>query len=136
MPFRVIEHTADAGVEASGGSFSELVEALATGMFSLIADIEGLPLEREVRVEVWSDTPADLVVDTLSELLWRSEVDRVVLGGFRVSADDAAHLEVIAHGASYDTVGLTGAPIKAVTYHDLEVGEDDDGWHARVYFDV
>jgi SHS2 domain-containing protein len=136
MPFRVIEHTADAGIEASAASLPGLVEALATGMFSLIADIEPCPSESRVVVGVESDTLEDLVVDILSELLWRSEVDRVVFCRFEASLPGPSRLEVIAYGVSSDTAGLTGAPVKAVTYHDLEVREDDAGWHARVYFDV
>jgi SHS2 domain-containing protein len=136
MPYRALDHTADAGIEATASSLAELVEALATGMFSLIADIDPCVREGEVTIAVQSETPADLVVDALSELLWRSEVDRLVLCRFEVSIEGRTHLEAIAHGASYDTVGLTGAPIKAVTYHDLEVVEDDGGWRARVYFDV
>jgi SHS2 domain-containing protein len=33
-------------------------------------------------------------------------------------------------------VELTGPPIKAVTYHQLQVAETDEGWSATVYFDV
>lgn len=135
MPFRVLDHTADAAIEATAPTFPALVEALAEGMFALVADI-GECVGPEVHVTVSAVTVEDLVVDTLSALLWTAEVDGLVLCRFAVTASDATLVEVAAIGVPSQGVALSGAPVKAVTYHDLDVRRDADGWYARVTFDV
>ena len=138
MTRSTVSHTADAGLEARSPTFSGLIGELAAGMFELMAPLESRRRSMTVRVDVSADSPEQLAVDLLSELLHRSEADDCFLFSFRVLVDQGPplRLEVEADGAPADQVELSGAPIKAVTYHDLVVREEDDGWFARVYFDV
>ena len=41
-----------------------------------------------------------------------------------------------AGGMPWTGIELRGAPIKAVTWHDLAIVEVPDGWWARIIFDV
>jgi SHS2 domain-containing protein len=136
MPYRVLDHTADVGIEATADTFPALVAALAAGMFSFIADIEPCPRDRSLSVSVEADSLEDLVVDVLSELLYASEANDVIFCGFEVSRPSDTRLDVEVWGPDAATVTLSGAPVKAVTYHDVEVRSDDDGWYGRVYLDV
>ena len=72
----------------------------------------------------------------LSELLYRSEVDRLALVAFSAETEDDNRVTVTAGGMPLDELELRGPPIKAVTYHELLVTESDDGWYGRVIFDV
>ena len=137
MPFRVLSHTADTGIEASADTLSALIEQLATGMFALIAPIQPSAAERWHTVDVQSPTVEDLVVDTLSELVYLAEVEDVVFCAFRAEASsEALKVSMSAGGVPTTAVEASGPPIKAVTYHRLLVEEREDGWHGRVYFDV
>jgi len=137
MSYRVLSHTADTGIEATGDSLSSLVTELATGMFSLVATIEPSAAVRWTKVRVESATPEDLVVDTLSELVYLSEIEDLVFCAFRVdSSPGALAITVEAGGVPVGAVEPSGPPIKAVTYHRLVVEEREDGWYGRVYFDV
>jgi SHS2 domain-containing protein len=137
MSYRVLSHTADTGIEATGDSLSSLVTELATGMFSLVATIEPSAAVRWAQVRVESATPEDLVVDTLSELVYLSEIEDLVFCAFRVdSSPGALAITVEAGGVPVAAVEPSGPPIKAVTYHRLVVEEREDGWYGRVYFDV
>ena len=136
MPYRVLDHTADAGVEATEPTFPGLVEELAAGMFALIAEVEPCSPEVEASVAVESESREDLVVDVLSELLFRSEVEDVVFCEFEASETGGGGVTVTARGVPSRALPLTGAPVKAVTYHDLIVAPRAEGWYGRVYFDV
>ena len=137
MSYRVLSHTADTGIEATGDSLSSLVAELATGMFSLVATIEPSAAVRWTKVRVESATLEDLVVDTLSELVYLSEIEDLVFCAFRVdSSPGALAITVEAGGVPVAAVEPSGPPIKAVTYHRLVVEEREDGWYGRVYFDV
>jgi SHS2 domain-containing protein len=78
----------------------------------------------------------DLVVEVLSELLYESEVEDLMLCGFRCKLRSSHRIRVSAGGVPTSEVDLEGPPIKAVTYHDVTVKHDAGGWIGRVYFDV
>ncbi|MBW3666668.1 MAG: archease [Actinobacteria bacterium] len=135
MPYEILSHTADTGIEATSPTLTRLIADLATGMFALMAE-PARSGDVEVRVEASAATPEDLVVDLLSELLYQSEIDDVHLSGFDVEAMGELEFAVKARGVPLSEIDLTGPPIKAVTYHQVSVEETGDGWRARVYFDV
>lgn len=134
MPYTILSHTADTGIEATAGTFPELVAELATGMFALMASVPAAEGGR-VEIELNGTNLADLVVDTLSELLYRLEVDDALFADFDITFEDGC-LRVSAATVPLAGVDVTGPPIKAITYHDLVVEERETGWFARVYFDV
>ena len=137
MSYRVLSHTADTGIEATGDSLPSLVVELATGMFSLVATIEPSAAVRWTKVRVESATLEDLVVDTLSELVYLSEIEDLVFCTFRVDLSPGAFSVTLeAGGVPVAAIEPSGPPIKAVTYHRLVVEEREDGWYGRVYFDV
>jgi len=135
MPFVVLSHTADTGVEATADSFPELVAELATAMFALMAAVDESPEGIRVAVSVSSATREDLVVEALSDLLYRFEVEDVVFVEIAVE-ETQSDFVIAARGVPLADVEIIGPPIKAVTYHDLVVEERPDGWFGRVYFDV
>ena len=132
----MLSHTADTGIEATAVSFSALLGELATGMFALMGHPQPGSAERTVTVDVEAASREDLVVDLLSELLYQSEVEDLFFYCFDVEARSPMNTRVIATGVGNTAVDLTGPPIKAVTYYDVAVVEDDVGWYGRVYFDV
>lgn len=137
MPHRFLAHTADSGIEATADSLSMLIRELAAGMFGLMARIEPAAAERWIDTRIESPSVEDLVVDTLSELLWLAEVEGIHLCEFRVTADESPYRAIVeAGGVPIGTVQAVGPPIKAVTYHELLIDQAEDGWRGRVYFDV
>lgn len=137
MGHEVLDHTADTGIEATAHSLGGLIGELSTGMFSLMANVDPTLAERWVSVQVGASSPEDLVVDCLSELLYRSEVENLLFCDIRATVAPGtleAHIE--AGGVPSTSVDLDGPPIKAVTLHDLAAEERSDGWYGRVYFDV
>lgn len=137
MPYRVLAHAADTGIEATADSIAGLIRELATGMFELKDPLERGAAERWIEVRVESPTVDDLAVDTLSVLLYHSEVEDLLFCAFEVEKEpEALAIRVKAGGVPAAAVELVGPPIKAVTYHKLLIEERDDGWYGRMYFDV
>ncbi|MDJ0924306.1 MAG: archease [Acidimicrobiia bacterium] len=136
MPYTVLSHTADAGIEATASTLSELLCELATGMFSLMGSLEPCAQTQAVEVDVASTSRDELVVDVLSELLYHSEVEDLFLCSFEARTSEPHRVHMRAGGVPNSAVKLSGAPIKAVTYHDVAVHETADGWYGRVYLDV
>jgi SHS2 domain-containing protein len=138
LPHRILSHTADTGVEASAPGLAALVAELAAGMFESMGSLrQGWDgPATEIDVEVSAPTPEDLVVDALSELLYESEVEDLFLFDFRAEPVDRLAVRVRARGVLFTQVETTGPPIKAVTYHEVEVVDTPGSCRGRVYFDV
>ena len=134
--YEILDHTADTGVEASAASLAELVESLATGMFELMADMGPCSRATTVEFEVGAKADDELVYEALSELLYQSEVEDLLFCEIDIEVIGDRSLAITARGIPSKDAEVVGPPIKAVTYHDIEVSERDDGWHGRIYFDV
>lgn len=131
-----LSHTADTGIEATASSLTGLIRQLALGMFELMAVIEPCPDDIALGTTVTASTNEDLVVDCLSELLFLSETEDVHFCRVEVEESGESTVQMSMGGVPISDVELTGPPIKAVTYYDMEIAERDDSWYGRVYFDV
>lgn len=136
MGYRVLPHTADTGIEATGHNLAELIEVLSRGMFELMARCDPSAHRHPLTLSVAAPTIEDLVVDILSELLFRSETQDLVFCDFRVTLQPGPAATVETGGIPIHDVEPAGPPIKAVTYHDLVIEERERQWYGRVYFDV
>ncbi len=137
MPrYRILPHTADVGIAASGTTLAEAFENAAFGMFDLMFDLSAVEAAEECRVEASAETDGELLVAWLSALLAEAEIRGLAFGRFRVEMLAGGRLSGLAAGARSDARELRGPPVKAVTYHDLAVEESPEGWEVRVIFDV
>lgn len=137
--YRVLSHTADTGVEAFADTFETVLAAAAVGMFATMYDLSAINPTGQITLSVPpADRQDELLVDALSELLYRSETEDLVATEVTVSSDRmGGELHLVAATATTAGLELQGAPVKAVTYHDLDVAQLPTGrWRARLYFDT
>ena len=135
MSYEVLSHTADTGIVARGKTRDDLFVQAAEGMFSLMYEPTGSPT-RSVAVAVGAESIEELLVEWLSELLYLSESREIAMERFEIERFEDGRVQGSASGTSFDRVQLTGPPVKAVTYHQLEVSEGPEGFRARLIFDV
>ena len=137
MRFRTIEHTADIGIEVEADNLSELFEGVAAAMFSLIVDPDTVrqTVERELSLE--AGDLEELLFMWLNELLFVLYADGLLFSGFKVKDIGEDRLVATATGEKLDPQRhRLDEEIKAATYHEMMVERRDDGWKARVIFDV
>jgi len=136
LPYRILSHTADTGIEATAPTFAELVGELARAMFALMATVDPCPADHHLTMTVPAAPREELVVDALSELLYQAEVEDLILCDIKVEEAEDGSLRIEAAGVGTKEVELAGPPVKAVTYHALTAEPRDDGWFGRVILDV
>jgi SHS2 domain-containing protein len=131
--YREIEHTADRALHVWGRELSDLFVGAARGMYSLMADVEGLVATgwREVRLEALDREM--LLVDWLNELLFFTEMEALLFVGFQIEGLDETTLQARAGSIPGE---VTKAGIKAATFHNLELKHNEDGWSTDLTFDV
>lgn len=129
MTRRWLDHTSEVELELRAGSEAELFAEAAAALGELLGAGHGEPVEREVRVAA-HDRGA-LLVTWLEELVFLAEMEGLVPEGATARVGPGS-VEGIVRGRC----AVPRPLVKAVTYHRLEVGQDDAGWHARVVLDV
>jgi SHS2 domain-containing protein len=135
--YEIFEHTADLGLRVVAADLETLFVDAACGLFSIIvANLDEVRLVREVEIRVAGTATDYLLFDWLSELLYLSESERLLLADFQVRLTDEG-LVAMARGEPQDpTRHHLAHEVKAVTYHGLKVEQTSDGWLAEVILDI
>jgi SHS2 domain-containing protein len=135
--YQMIDHTGDIGIVVRAPDARSLYERAALALFDILTDLGQVRGTDPLEVEVSARDREELMVRWLAELLFLHETRRLMFGRFDVREIGEQELKAKAWCEPFDParhVVLT--ELKAVTYHELLVSEDRDGWSARVIFDV
>ena len=136
-PFEVVEHTADIGIQVSGETREALFRNAALGMMSLIVDVHRVRPDTAEMIRVEGGDNVDLLVNWLSELLFRFDARQRVYSEFEIEPIKTQALTATVRGEDFGPDRhRPDTEIKAVTYHEACVEESDRGWRAYVLFDV
>lgn len=155
---REFEHTADLGMTVRADTLEELFRRAAAGMMALVRaddaddergrdaltdvggispDVDETPRDVEIRTIAIDPPKKDigtLLVRWLRELLYLQEVEGFVYGEADFERLDASGLCATVTARTEPARQIR--ELKGVTYHGLEVEREDDGWRARVIFDI
>lgn len=142
-------HTAEIGFRVWAPNLPALFTCAARALFALIvtgdpanggaqaAEPVPPPATRRQVVVVAPDLES-LLVEWLNELLYLHEASGAFMQVESItaleSAPDRAQLEAIA--VEVPSLHAPRLHVKAVTYHQLRVAPDGDGWRAEVFLDI
>ncbi|GAB4166248.1 MAG: archease [Geothermobacteraceae bacterium] len=130
---RLLEHTADIGIELEADSLAELLRQ-ATLSFPELVDFESTgPLSCR-STGMTADSVEELLVNWYNELVFLLEQGLVVVDAHILTCSNTK-LEAELHCAPV-APGRPLREIKAATWHQLEVTHTTEGWRARVYLDL
>jgi protein archease len=140
VPWAVVEHTADVGIEVRAASLDALFVDAAGGFCDVVTEAARIGAEEEHTFEVEAGGLDLLLVTWLEELLFRFETTGVLYPHGEASVEgkgDSWSLRARMSGERFDAARHPlKVQVKAVTYHELEVARDEHEWRARVIFDI
>jgi len=132
MPYELIDHTGDLGLVARAPTLEELFAECGRALTAILADVPTRSPSGTDSFPVPGAEPAEELRDFLAELLYRFSADHRIYTEFKAGRGAVA--------ASWEPYDPARHPLrtelKAVTYHQLEVVREGDGWRGRVIFDV
>jgi len=139
--FKVLDHTADIGINAYGTDTRELFNNAASGMFSLMVDLntveENIEREVELSAEDEDEDEETLLVEWLNELIYIFDVEHVLFKRFEIDILSEDHLKAKCFGEKLEAERHNlKREIKAATYHMLKIAKIDRGYEATVIFDI
>jgi len=137
MGYRILDHTADLGLEVTAASREELYTGAVVALFDLLTEQSLVRSETSHEMVVDGNDPADLLVNFLREALYLWNGEEWLVKTCTVRQADARQVTALLHGEPFDPARhRIKREIKAVTYHQVSVEQGGDGWTARIVFDV
>lgn len=134
MSYTLRDHTADVAVEATAPSLGGVFAAVAEGMAAAMcedAPVEGARFE----INVTAESRTALLFDYLDHLIYERDV-RQVLPVNHAATVRTEPWQVSGQYTGVPLESVTARNLKAVTYSEMELSEQSDGWYAYVVFDV
>ena len=135
--YKLIEHTADMGIEARADSLPGVLRDMAKGLKALMFGDSPVfaKLDREITVQ--AEDLTELVVCWLNEVAYWCEKDNMVPAEFRIHLLNKAGIRATISGEPFDPLRHSAErQVKSVTYHQACLEEVPGGWYARVYVDL
>ena len=135
--FEILEHTADIGFRARGATIEELFAESARALVSIAVELEDIKLLESWSVETQGDNRESLLINFLNDVLWLLDGKRLVMARFDIAGVTETSVCALAWGEPRNAGRHRSKVIvKAVTFHQLKIAQDNDGWMAEVYVDI
>jgi SHS2 domain-containing protein len=135
--FEILEHTADIGFRARGRTKTELFTNAALALESVAVETERIQPRIPYPIAVTGEDDSSLLVNWLSEVLYYLDARRVVMSRFRIDELSPGAIRGQGWGEPWDPERHPPKLlVKGVTYHQLRITKDAEGWCAEVYLDV
>jgi SHS2 domain-containing protein len=135
--FEILDHTADIGIVVYGEDLKSLFQNAGEAFFHLITDLKKVRLRTERKIEIGKESLERLMVDWLTELLFFHDVENLLFKRFLVESVGEEGLKAKAKGEPFEEgVHVIKTGVKAVTYHQIEVRQEKEGWRAQIILDL
>jgi SHS2 domain-containing protein len=135
--YHILDHTADLRIRIAGADRSDLFKNAGLALFDLIADTARVEADAVIEFTVGGSDSADLLVNYLREMLflWTGEEQLVKTIEILGITNTAVSVRATVGRYQPDRHQIIHE-IKAVTYHQVDVSRTEQGWQARVIFDI
>jgi SHS2 domain-containing protein len=137
LPYHIIDHTADLGIIVKGVDEKDVFIRAAYAMTDLMVkgDISKKTVIKDVSLQ-GEDFP-DLMVKWLGEILYLFHGEKLLVHSIKIKSISPITLRSTLTLSSFEPEHhQVTREIKAVTYHQISVDNVNDGWQARVIFDI
>ena len=136
MGFEIKEHTADVAVAATGETLEEVVALLGDGLAATMCD-DWHDGGGEYTLSLAAENREALIFDYLDELIYRRDIESVLpVDNVVEIAESADEIQLTGTFRGVPLEDIDAREVKAVTYADMEINQDVEGWYAYVVFDV
>jgi SHS2 domain-containing protein len=137
LDFSVLDHTADLRIRIRGKDLRDLFEKAAKSMTHVM--VKGVSPENADTLElsVPGTDVSDLMVRWLGEILYLFEGEHQVVTAVKINTISPTYLDATLKTVPFDlNLHEVLCEVKAVTYHQIEVVQEDDRWETRVTLDL
>ncbi len=135
MPYRIVDQTSGLRVELSGATLHGLMEAAAEAFTASVIPLDTVQPRQAEELDVDAPDLDSLLVDFLSELLYRFDTRGWLTRFAEIEvheAEDGWTLEGTLRGERREPVPSSRGAMRAIACEELAVTRQDDQWIATV----
>lgn len=137
LDYRLLDHTADLGLEVRATDLKALFRASALAMMEVMVRAPRAMNTVKKGLSVSGLDLADLMVRWLGEILYLFQGEALLVTDARIHTVTPTGLEATVSCVPFDpSAHEILCEIKAVTYHQITVVQQQEAWTARVVFDL
>jgi protein archease len=137
--FRYLDHMTDAVIEAYGGTLEEAFENAARGLNDTMIDLKTVKPNKEIKIAANGHDLHSLLFDWLDKVMLLLVADGIVMSDFsvKIKQENGYSLAGVAKGEKLDLDRHHyKVEIKAVTYHEMEVRQEEGKATVRFLLDL
>ena len=136
--FEFFDHTSDVGIRAFGKTIDEAFENSALAIFEIMTDTSKVRPLKKIEVNVNGFDLENLLYRWIEVLLAEYDDSLTLFSKFKVKVDKEKNsLTGEAVGEKFDPdIHERRTVVKAMTYHELEIAEDENGWKISFVVDI
>ena len=141
MPFKILEDiaTADVAFEATGKTIEEMFKSAALAVSSIMVKLDTIEHVAKKEIEMSEKDVETLLVRFLNEIIFIKDAELLLFSKYHIGIKKNSKytLKADMFGDKIDMDKQTlGVDVKAVTYHMLEVKQEEGIWKARIILDI
>ena len=138
--FELFEHTADIGIRGFGKTREEAFSEAAKAMLSVMVDLKSVSGKRKVELKEKADSAENLLAEFLNEILFTMDTKEMIFSEAKVKEireeKGKFHLSAVLLGEKKSKNHRFMTEVKAATYSQLKVAEEEGKWVAQCIVDV
>jgi protein archease len=135
--YKLIDHTADFGIQVFGSDLQELFTNAALAMFDVITEMDVLTGRDSCDITASGEDWSDLMVNWLREMLYLWNGREMLVKSVQIlSLTENKIFARIYFDVYMPDRHIIKTEIKAVTYHQIQVKSSPSGWKAQIIFDI
>lgn len=132
--------TSDSAFTAYGKSLNDVFCNAALALFETITNTKEVEVKEKRKVEVSGYDLKSLMYSWLSELLFISSSEHFVFSKFEVDIKKEGENFLLNGECSGEKIDMKKheikTEVKAITYHKMEIKEEDNRWKAQIIVDI
>lgn len=139
--FEILDHPADMGFRAWAPNLPDLFAECGRAVTSILVDLEAVSLTEQTAVEILGDDLESLLYNWLAEILYLFDGEKKLFGEFVIvnhkNNDGTEFLQAELNGERFSPEKhQIKTYVKAVTFHQLSIVHNEEGYTAQVYLDI
>lgn len=139
MSYRFLDHTADIALEVNGSTLEQLFESAALGWREAVISLN-YEVHDEKRIYQSENTSEELLVNFLDELNYLLYTKNWVfdkIKSIRIEKQNGMwNLNCLLSGSYFSDHSVIKEEIKAITFHQMSILENNDQFTTRIIFDI
>ena len=135
--YRLIDHTADFGMQVFGSDSQELFSNAALALFDVITEMDVLKGRNSCNITASGEDWPDLMINWLREVLYLWNGKEMLVKSVQILSLSENNISAKIYFDAYKSDRhIIKTEIKAVTYHQIQVKSSPSGWKAQIIFDI